>query len=100
MGEVAGRIRDKLQAGLAPLRLDIVDESARHAGHEGARAEGETHFRISVVAAAFAGQSRLERQRRIYALLADELRSRVHALAIAAALTPEEAAEALRSSGP
>jgi BolA protein len=86
---VAQRIREKLTAALAPTRLAIHDDSARHAGHAGARPEGETHFRLEIVAAAFAGQSRVERQRRVYAILADELASRVHALQLAT-LTPEE----------
>ena len=80
------RVRDvierRLREGLAPERLEIVDESARHAGHTGARPEGETHFRVTVVSAAFAGLGRLERQRRVHALLADLLRERVHALAL------------------
>jgi BolA family transcriptional regulator, general stress-responsive regulator len=86
---VAQCIREKLIAALAPTRLAIHDDSARHAGHAGARPEGETHFRLEIVAAAFAGQSRIERQRRVYAILADELKSRVHALQLAT-LTPEE----------
>ncbi len=88
---VADQIRDKLTQGLAPLRLRVVDESHRHAGHAGSRAEGETHFRIEVVAEAFGGRSRLDRHRLVNDLLADELAGPVHALAIKA-LTPGEAA--------
>jgi len=87
----AERIRRKLTAGLAPDRLEVVDDSHRHAGHAGADPAGETHFRVAVVAAAFAGKSRVDRQRMIHALLAEELAERVHALSIAAR-TPEEAA--------
>jgi BolA protein len=87
---MAGRIKAKLDAGLAPLRLEIVDESASHAGHSGAAPGGETHFRVTIIAQAFAGQSRVDRQRRVYALLADELNGGVHALALATQ-TPEEA---------
>ncbi len=87
---VADRIRDKLTLGLAPARLSVVDDSHRHAGHAGSRPGGETHFSIEVVAAAFAGQSRLERHRLVNTLLAEELAGPVHALAIKA-LAPDEA---------
>jgi BolA family transcriptional regulator, general stress-responsive regulator len=79
---VAGTIRQKLTDRLAPLRLDIVDESHRHAGHAGARPEGETHFAVTIVSAAFVGLGRVARQRLVYQILADELASRVHALAL------------------
>jgi BolA protein len=91
MGAVTEAIRSKLEAAFAPIRLDVVDESHRHAGHAGARPEGETHFRVEIVAAAFAGKSRVERQRLVYAVLAEELRDRVHALQLVTK-TPEEAA--------
>ena len=87
---VADRIRAKLTAALQPTRLVIRDESARHAGHAGARPEGETHFHIEIVSTAFAGDSRVARQRRVYALLAEEMAGPIHALALAT-LTPEEA---------
>jgi len=83
------RIRAKLEAALRPVRLDIHDDSHRHAGHAATRPGGETHFRVEVVAACFAGKSRLERQRAVYALLADEMKERVHALQITA-LAPGE----------
>jgi BolA protein len=92
MGAVADRIRDKLEAALGPTRLDVVDDSGRHAGHVGARPGGETHFNVTVIAAAFAGQSRVERQRRVYAILKDELAGPVHALSLVT-LTPEESAK-------
>jgi BolA family transcriptional regulator, general stress-responsive regulator len=90
MGPVQSTLRAKLSAAFAPVRLDIIDESHRHAGHAGARPEGETHFRVEIVAAAFAGKSRVERQRLVYAALAEELQSRVHALQ-PTTRTPEEA---------
>ncbi|NYZ14685.1 BolA family transcriptional regulator [Azospirillum sp. RWY-5-1] len=90
MTSYADRIRRKLTDALAPSRLDVVDESHRHAGHSGARPEGETHFNVTVVSAAFEGRSRVERQRMVYALLADELAERVHALALTTR-TPQEA---------
>ena len=79
---VAETIRRKLTERLAPLRLDIVDESHRHAGHAGARPEGETHFAVTIVSAAFVGLGRVARQRLVYQILADELATRVHALAL------------------
>ena len=63
---VAETIRHKLTERLAPSRLEIVDESHRHAGHAGARPEGETHFAVTIVAAAFAGLNRVARQRLVY----------------------------------
>lgn len=77
-------ITQKLQAGLAPTTLEVIDESHHHAGHAGWREGGETHFRIRVTSPAFAGQSRLAMHRAINALLAEELRGGVHALAIEA----------------
>jgi BolA family transcriptional regulator, general stress-responsive regulator len=86
---VADTIRRKLTERLAPVRLDIVDESHRHAGHAGARQAGESHFQVAVVSAAFAGKNRVARQRLVYGLLADELRTDIHALSLTT-LTPEE----------
>ena len=86
-------IREQIEATLsrvlAPERLEIIDDSAKHAGHSGARAEGETHFRLHVVASAFKGKSRLERHRMVTDALATLLSTRVHALALTAN-TPEE----------
>lgn len=72
----------KLEAGLAPTHLEIEDESHRHAGHSGAREGGQTHYRIKVASARFAGKGRIERHRMVYALLADEIAQGVHALAL------------------
>src|SRR5436305_11516052 len=93
MMRVADDIRRKLTEALAPAELEVIDESARHAGHAGARPEGETHFRVRIVSPAFAGMNRVARQRRVHDVLADELRTRVHALSIDAK-TPEEAGQA------
>lgn len=87
--KVADSIRRNLTATFAPERLDIIDDSHRHAGHAGARPEGETHFTVEIVAAAFSGRSRVERQRLVYAALSELLRDRVHALTLRT-LTPEE----------
>ena len=94
-GPVATIIRKKLTSALSPARLEIEDDSARHAGHhhEGgidARPGGESHFNLEVVSAAFEGKGRVERQRMINALLAEELAGPVHALSIRAC-TPSEA---------
>ncbi len=78
------RIETSLRARFAPERLEIVDESHKHKGHAGWREGGETHFHVTVISEAFAGQSRLERQRAVYAALADELAGGVHALQITA----------------
>lgn len=86
---VAAAIERKLIEALSPLRLVVEDQSHKHMGHAGARPEGETHFRVEIVATAFEGQSRLARQRMVYKVLADELAGPVHALALTA-LTPTE----------
>ncbi|MEN2978443.1 BolA family transcriptional regulator [Tistrella bauzanensis] len=87
------RIESKLTQAFAPERLEIVDESDQHAGHAGHRPGGETHFRVDIVAAAFEGETRVARQRRVYQVLAEELADRVHALALSTR-TPEEARRA------
>jgi BolA protein len=87
--QVRRAMEDKLRAAFAPTRLAIVDDSHRHAGHGGARPEGETHFTVEIASAAFAGQNRVARQRAVYAVLAQELETRVHALALTT-LTPDE----------
>lgn len=85
------RMEQKLRDALQPERLDIIDESHRHIGHGGAHPEGESHFRIQIVSAAFTGKSRVARQRMVYEVLAEELRERVHALSLEA-LAPGEPA--------
>ncbi len=80
MGQVAESMRAKLERDFAPAQLEILDESNLHEGHAGHSRRGETHFAVTMVSAAFAGKSRLERQRMVYATLAEELRDRVHAL--------------------
>jgi len=82
MTAVAARMRDKLEAALSPVEIEIVDDSHRHAGHAGARPGGESHFTVRLVSAAFAGRSRVERQRLVHAALAEELAGPVHALAL------------------
>jgi BolA protein len=79
---IQARIKAKLTAGLDPIALTVEDESHLHAGHGGARAGGETHYRIKVASPCFAGKGRIERHRMVYALLADEIAAGVHALAL------------------
>ncbi len=87
---IAASIRNKLTRIFAPTELVVEDESARHAGHSGVKPRGETHFRVRIVSEAFNGLSHVERQRKIYAVLEDELAGPVHALALTT-LTPDEA---------
>jgi BolA family transcriptional regulator, general stress-responsive regulator len=83
-------MEEKLRVAFAPERLEVINESHLHAGHHHADNDhhaafdgtGETHFRIKIMSAAFAGKSRLDCHRAINALLADELKEGIHALAI------------------
>ena len=84
---LAAIIQQRL-AVLAPIRLELIDDSARHAGHAGASGGGR-HYRLLIVAAAFAGQARLARHRRVLDALGDLMQTRLHALSIQA-LTPAE----------
>ena len=95
MGPVQIQMRKKLIEAFTPLVLEILDESASHAGHAGAAVHaakqggsatgiGETHFSVTIVSAAFAGLNRVARQRAIYQVLAEELAGPVHALALKA----------------
>lgn len=89
MGPVRQRIETALTARFEPERLDVVDESHLHAGHMGARPEGETHFRVTIVSDAFSGEGRVARHRMVNAALAEELAGPVHALAIHASAPGE-----------
>jgi BolA protein len=80
----------KLSAAFSPSRLDITDDSARHAGHAGAREGGESHFSVTIESAAFTGASRVERQRMVYGALAEELAGPVHALSLKAVAPGEK----------
>jgi BolA protein len=75
-------ITARLEAALAPSHLVVSNDSAQHAGHAGDDGTGESHFSVVVESAAFAGQSRVARQRMVNAALADLLATRIHALAI------------------
>jgi BolA protein len=82
-------IRERLQTAFAPDRLELVDESHRHAGHAGA-ADGRGHFRVRLVSSRFLGLSALARHRAVYAALGEMMHTDIHALAIQA-LAPGEA---------
>jgi BolA protein len=84
MGRVTQAIRDKLTAAFQPERLEVIDDSARHAGHSGAPEGGESHFNVVIVAEAFKGRGRVERQRAVYTALSEELAGPVHALSVKA----------------
>ncbi|MBI3420198.1 MAG: BolA family transcriptional regulator [Proteobacteria bacterium] len=88
---VAARIREKITAAFSPCTIQLEDQSPKHAGHAGAKPGGETHFHLEIVSPAFAGLSRVERQRRVHAALKDELEGPVHALSLSLKM-PEEAA--------
>jgi BolA protein len=79
---VAATIERKLTERFAPTRLDIIDDSHRHAGHAGARPGGETHFTVILVSDKFTGVGRVARQRLVYETLAEELAGGVHALSL------------------
>ena len=80
---VADEIRRRL-AALEPEQLELIDESARHAGHGGARPGGNTHWRLLIVSPAFAGKSTVARHRMIYEALGGLMNHPIHALAISA----------------
>ena len=84
MGPIERRMRAKLEQSLAPERLEVINESHLHAGHQGGAVDGtgETHFRVRIVSAAFDGQSRVARHRAVNETLIQELTDGVHALAI------------------
>jgi len=79
--ERMARMRAALQAAFSPTRLEVVDDSHRHAGHAGAR-DGRGHFNVVVVSPAFAGMSAIARHRAIYAALGDMMQTDIHALSI------------------
>ncbi len=82
----AGRIemiKERLQSTLAPQRIDIIDESHKHAGHAGART-GMGHFNVTIVSDAFEGKNLLERHRMVYEALGDAMKTDIHALSIKA----------------
>lgn len=87
---LAQHIEQKLHYAFAAESVEIIDDSARHAGHAGWREGGETHFKVVIVASFFSGMSRLARHRAVYDCVREEMAERVHALTIVAK-TPQEA---------
>jgi BolA family transcriptional regulator, general stress-responsive regulator len=83
-GPVAAEIEKRLREALAPSHLAVINDSAKHHGHAGDDGSGESHFTVEIEAEAFAGMTRLQRQRAVNAALGDLMRERVHALAIRA----------------
>jgi len=88
-GPVATEMLRRLDSSLQPSRLQLVDDSEQHRGHGGYNPAGESHFSLRIESAAFAGKSRVERQRMVYAALGDLMRERVHALSIRASAPGE-----------
>jgi BolA family transcriptional regulator, general stress-responsive regulator len=86
LGPVGRTLEEKLKNAFSPSSLSVIDESHQHAGHAGAHAQGESHFRVKIMAEAFRGVSRVGQHRLVNEVLADELKSRVHALAIEASV--------------
>lgn len=83
-GTIASEIEALLRAAFAPTSLAVINDSARHHGHAGDDGSGESHFTVEIESAAFAGVSRLERQRMVNRALGDIPGQRVHALAVKA----------------
>lgn len=85
------RIREKLNEAFSPEKLDVIDDSARHAGHAGASDAGETHFNVTISSTAFYGLSRVQVQRAINMVLSGEFETGLHALSLKAiAIEPED----------
>lgn len=75
-------IKRRLEASFAPQFIEVIDESEQHRGHAGFQEGGESHFRVRLRAASFAGQSRIARHRAVHAALGRELMTSIHALAL------------------
>ncbi len=82
LGTIGTALHNKLVKAFAPDHIRLSDESHKHIGHAGHRPDGESHFHLEMESAAFSGKSRVERQRMVYSLLAEELKERVHALSL------------------
>lgn len=92
-GRIADEIEARLRAALAPARLVVTNDSARHRGHAGDDGSGESHFTVEIESEKFEGMSRVDRQRAVNSALADLLRDRIHALAIRARAPSERRGE-------
>jgi BolA protein len=83
-GPIQAEMESLLSAAFAPVRLAVINDSAKHSGHSGDDGSGESHFTVEIESAAFTGQSRVNRQRMVNTALGDLPGQRVHALAIRA----------------
>jgi BolA protein len=83
-GPIAAEMERRLRAALAPVQLELTDDSEQHRGHGGHNPAGESHFSLRIESPAFAGMNRVQRQRAVYAALGDLMHERVHALCIRA----------------
>ena len=86
------QIQARLEQAFAPCRVEVIDNSAAHAGHAGSK-EGGGHFHVVITSAAFRGLTMLEQHRAIYAVLASMMKTQIHALSIDARLPPSPLAE-------
>lgn len=85
----AQRIEQEIREALRPVKLEIIDESAQHAGHEGAKKGAGGHFKLKIVASLFTGMPLLKRHQMVYAVLRDMMSAEIHALSLQT-LTPDE----------
>ena len=90
MGPVAREMHRRLTQALNPTRIALTDDSEKHRGHGGHNPAGESHFSLAIESAAFAGMTRVQRQRAVYAALGDLMDERVHALSIRASAPGED----------
>lgn len=89
-GPVAAEMLNRLNSALSPTRIELSDDSEQHRGHGGYNPAGESHFSLAIESPAFAGKSRVERQRMVYSALGDLMVERVHALSIRATAPGEQ----------
>ena len=89
-GPIASEMLARLNSALSPAKIELIDDSEQHLGHGGYNPAGESHFSLHIESPAFAGKSRVERQRLVYAALADLMKERVHALTIRASAPGEQ----------
>lgn len=90
MGPVAREMHRRLSDALNPIAIELIDDSEKHRGHGGYNPAGESHFTLRIESPAFAGKSRVDRQRMVHRALGDLLDERVHALSIRARAPGEE----------
>ena len=88
-GPVAAEMLRRLDSALSPVEVELIDDSEKHRGHGGYNPAGESHFTLKICSAAFAGKTRIERQRMVYKALGELMDGRVHALQIRASAPGE-----------